>query len=156
LIKRLDNKFMVKSASDKLIMTQPIFIYDNLTNTYNDIRNGLFEVSLPVGVNNSRFSIRFNDKTLEIAKNNTATDAIRISQIQNENALLTNKKTLDTTVDKVTLYNILGQSISTWKVQNQNQENIKIPIKSVRSGVYIAKLNTSEGEISKKVIVFDD
>lgn len=146
----------IVDAVENFSPTQPIFIYDNLTNTYNDIRNGLFEVSLPVGVNNSRFSLRFNDKTLEIAKNNTTTDAIRISQIQNENALLINNKTLDTTVDKVTLYNILGQSISTWKVQNQDQENIKIPIKSVRSGVYIAKLNTSEGEISKKVIVLDD
>jgi hypothetical protein len=146
----------IVDAVENFNPTQPIFIYDNLTNTYNDIRNGLFEVSLPVGVNNSRFSLRFNDKTLEIAKNNTTTDAIRISKIQNENALLINNKTIDTTVDKVTLYNILGQSISTWKVQNQDQENIKIPIKSVRSGVYIAKLNTSEGEVSKKVIVFDD
>ncbi len=42
---------------------QPIFIYDSLTDTYNEIRNKLYEVNLPVGVNDNRFSLRFKDKT---------------------------------------------------------------------------------------------
>ncbi len=134
---------------------QPIFIYDNLTDTYNDIRNGLFEVNLPVGENHTRFSLRFRDKTLK-TELNLMSDSIQINHIQNENALQINNKTLDINVENVTLYNILGQAVSSWKIENQEQENIKIPIKTVSSGVYIAKMKTSEGEISKKVIVFDD
>jgi hypothetical protein len=134
---------------------QPIFIYDNLTDTYNDIRNGLFEVNLPVGENHTRFSLRFTDKTLK-GEQNLLSDGIQINHIQNENSLLINNKTVDINVENVTLYNILGQAVSSWKIENQEQENIKIPIKMLSSGVYIAKMKTSEGEISKKVIVFDD
>jgi hypothetical protein len=53
----------------------------------------------------------------------------------------------------VTLFNILGQSISSCKTENQEQQNIQVPIKNISSGIYIAKLKTSDGELSKKFIV---
>lgn len=145
----------ILDAMENFNPEQPIFIYDNLTDTYNDIRNELFEVNLPIGENHTRFSLRFTNKTLKVEQN-LLSDGIQINHIQNENSLLINNKTVDTNVEKVTLYNILGQAVSSWKIENQEQENIKIPIKMVSSGVYIAKMKTSEGEISKKVIVFDD
>jgi hypothetical protein len=39
-------------------------------------------------------------------------------------------------------------SISTWKVENQSQERIQLPLKS--AGVYVAKLQTTNGTLSKK------
>jgi len=133
---------------------QNIFIYDKLTDSYHNIRNEKFEVNMPVGESNTRFSLRFKDNTLKVEPNSINT--ISIVHILNTNMLAINNKSLDITVDKVTLYNILGQSISTWKIENQEQQNIQIPTKNISSGVYIAKLKTSEGEISKKVVVFDD
>ncbi len=76
-----------------------------------------------------------------------------MAHIQNGNILVINNNLPDIKVKKVTLFNVLGQSISTWKIENQEQQNIQIPIKSINSGVYIAKLNTTNGEISKKIIV---
>jgi hypothetical protein len=146
----------IVDAMENFSPEQSVFIYDNLTDTYNDIRNGLFEVNLPVGVNDSRFSLRFTDKTLGVVKNNSDKNDIQIFNIQNENLLEIKNKSIGSTIEKVTLYNILGQSISSWKIENQEQQDIKIPIKNLSSGVYIAKLKTSDGEISKKVIVFDD
>ena len=134
---------------------QSIFIYDNLTDTYHDIRSTKYEVDLPIGTYNTRFALRFKDKTLKLDQQ-TINDGIQILHIQNGNYLEINNKSIDLTVEKVTLYTILGQWVSTWEIENQEQQNIKIPIKSVSSGVYIAKLKTSVGEISKKVIVFDD
>ena len=134
---------------------QPIFIYDNLTDTYHNIRSTKYEVNLPIGTNDKRFSLRFKDKTLKVDQH-AISEAIQILYIQNENSLEIKNKSIDLTVEKVTLYNILGQSISTWKIENQDQQNITIPIKTVSSGIYIAKLKTFNGEISKKVIVFDD
>ncbi len=134
---------------------QSIFIYDNLTDTYHDIRSAKYEVDLPIGTYNTRFALRFKDKTLKLDQQ-TINDGIQILHIQNGNYLEINNKSIDLTVEKVTLYTILGQWVSTWEIENQEQQNIKIPIKSTRSGVYIAKLKTSVGEISKKVIVFDD
>lgn len=60
---------------------------------------------------------------------------------------------MDVTVQKVTLFNILGQSISTWKIEDKEQTNIQIPIKNISSGIYIVKVKTSKGDISKKIIV---
>ncbi len=94
-------------------------------------------------------------KTLKVDQH-AISEAIQILYIQNGNSLEIKNKSINLTVEKVTLYNILGQAVSSWKIENQEQENIKIRIKMVSSGVYIAKMKTSEGEISKKVIVFDD
>jgi hypothetical protein len=146
----------VTDALENFPPEQAVFIYDKLTDTYHNIRNEKFEVNLPKGVNHVRFSLRFRDKTLNV-EDNPISDNIQIKHVQNGNMLIINNKLLDVNVEKVTLFNILGQSINTWKTENQEQENIQIPIKNIDSGVYIAKLKTSEGEeISKKVIVFDD
>ena len=133
---------------------QLIFIYDNFTDTYHNIRSTRYEVNLPIGTYDTRFSLRFKDKTLRVNQH-AISEAIQILYIQNGNSLEIKNKSIDLTVEKVTLYNILGQSISTCEIENQDQQNIQIPIKSISSGVYIAKLKTSEGEISKKVVVFD-
>ena len=51
-------KFLI-DALENFDSQQPIFIYDDDTKTYHDIRNETFEVNLPKGENNSRFSLRF-------------------------------------------------------------------------------------------------
>ncbi|MBC7845782.1 MAG: choice-of-anchor D domain-containing protein [Flavobacterium sp.] len=130
---------------------QNIFIYDNVLDTYNSIKGQSYEVVLPAGTNDSRFSLRFKDKNLNVEQN--PIDEIKIVHIQNGNLILINNNLMDANVEKVTLYNILGQSISTWKIENQDQQNIRIPVKNINSGVFIAKIKTSKGEISKKIII---
>ncbi|WP_291112179.1 LamG-like jellyroll fold domain-containing protein [Flavobacterium sp. UBA4120] len=142
-------KFMIDDL-ENFDPKQAIFIYDTIANTYHNIRNKAFEVDMPIGVNNARFSLRFKDKTLT-GKNSI--DDIKITHIQNGNILIINNKLLDVTVQKVILFNISGQPIAAWKIENQEQQNIQIPIKSISSGVYIAKVKTSKGDISKKIIV---
>ena len=92
--------------------------------------------------------------SLDVQENDSNDD---IMVYYSKETLFIKNKEQDTSVNKVSLYNILGQAIENQKTENQEQQNIQIPIKKVSSGVYIAKLKTSEGlEISKKVIVFDD
>lgn len=105
---------------------------------------------MPVGTNDTRFSLRFTD-ILEV-NSNTIND-IQIKYIQNGNILVINNNLVDLTVEKVTLFNIIGQSVTSWKVENQEQQNIEIPIKNISAGVYIAKIQTSNGNLSKKIIV---
>jgi hypothetical protein len=137
---------------------QAIYIYDNDTESYHNIRNEKFEVMMPAGVNDTRFSLRFinknnNSKNVSLGTTENTIGDIKISHIQNGNILLINNKLMDTVVEKVTLFNILGQSITTWKIENQEQQNIKIPIKNLSSGIYVAKVKTSNGDISKKIII---
>ncbi|MBP6558034.1 MAG: T9SS type A sorting domain-containing protein, partial [Flavobacterium sp.] len=141
----------VIDALENFAPEQAVFIYDNLTDTYHNIREQAYEVDLPAGTNDSRFSLRFKDKTLKVEQNSI--NDINITHIQNGNILVINNNLLDVTVEKVTLYNILGQSVSTWKIENQEQQNIKIPVENISSGIYIAKVKTNNGESSKKIII---
>ena len=51
------------------------------------------------------------------------------------------------------LFNLLGQLISTHKIEDSNQENIKIPIINIASGTYIVKLATdTDQNFSQKII----
>jgi hypothetical protein len=130
---------------------QAIFIHDNVSDTYHSIRGQAYEVILPIGKNDSRFSLRFTDKTLKAEENSI--DDIKIIHVQNGNILVINNSLLDVPAEKVTLFNMLGQSISTWKIENQDQQNIRIPIKNISSGIYIVKIKTSKGENSKKISI---
>lgn len=132
---------------------QPIFVYDDETKLYHNIRNETFEINIPKGEFHSRFSLRFKDKTLGTNEQIKNENDIIILHSQNRNALVINNKLLDTTVQEVTLFNILGQAVAMWEVENQGQENIQLPIKKVSSGIYIAKIKTSTGVLSKKIII---
>nr|WP_315213608.1 LamG-like jellyroll fold domain-containing protein [uncultured Flavobacterium sp.] len=161
---------------------QPIYIYDDVTKTYNDIREKGYKVTLPQGENKTRFALRFNAKTKnntngnngnfeneEDEKNNsdanraveqTVTDNqnndydITITHLQESNMLIINNTKPDVTVEKVTLYNSIGQSVNSWEVgQQTTQQNIQIPISSISTGIYIAQIKTTTGIISKKIIL---
>lgn len=146
-------------AVENIDSQQKIYIYDDETKIYNEIQKNSFEVNMPVGINNSRFSLRFKDKssstdkTLSVVENNTNTDGIKIAHIQNNNTLKITNNSKETTVEKVTLFNINGQNIASWKIENQDQQNIQIQINTISSGVYVAKLKTTTGELSKKLII---
>ncbi|MFV5699430.1 LamG-like jellyroll fold domain-containing protein [Flavobacterium sp. ZT3R17] len=145
-------KFMIDDL-ENFGLEQTIFIYDNDTDMYHDIRNETFEINLPEGENNTRFSLRFTDKTLSIDEKTINDNAIKITHLQNGNTLVIDNHLLDTTVKKATLFNIIGQSISTWDIKNQDQKNIQLPFKKISSGVYIVKIQTTKGDFSKKIIV---
>ena len=144
--------FMI-DAVENFDPEQPIFIYDNQTDTYHNIRTQSFDVTIPVGENTSRFALRFTDKTLSVKDNVASDNTINISHIQNGNILVINNRITDVTVQKVNLYDILGQSIASWNTEKFEQQNIQIPIKTVSPGVYIAKVKTTNGDLSKKILI---
>ncbi|MFV8322475.1 choice-of-anchor D domain-containing protein [Flavobacterium sp. LS2R12] len=145
-------KFMIDGL-ENFDANQPIFLYDDETKIYHNIRNEAFEINLTVGEHHSRFSLRFKDKTLSVNDETSIDDVIRVAHSQSKNTIIINNKTLDTTVQEVSLFNIIGQSITTWEIENQGQYDIQLPIKKISSGVYIVKLKTSKGALSKKIII---
>ncbi|MBG6061385.1 hypothetical protein IWX83_001166 [Flavobacterium sp. CG_9.1] len=132
---------------------QPIFIYDDQTKIYHNIRNEVFEINLLKGEFHSRFSLRFKDKTLGTTEQIKNENDLTFLYSQNRNSLVIHNKLLDTTVQEVTLFNILGQAVANWEIENQGQENIQLPVKKMSTGVYIAKLKTSTGVLSRKIII---
>ncbi|MGZ9735565.1 LamG-like jellyroll fold domain-containing protein [Flavobacterium sp. GNP002] len=132
--------------------SQNVFIYDKETDTYNSIKNKLYEVELPEGYLTERFSLRFRDKTLGV-KDVIYENSIQIVFTRSNNVLNITNGSNDNTVVNVSLFNIQGKLISKWDVADKEQTSIKIPIQNKTSGVYIVKLKTTKGNINKKIII---
>ncbi|AMC11333.1 hypothetical protein Lupro_08715 [Lutibacter profundi] len=127
-----------------------IYIKDNFTGETYNITNQPFEINLKAGEYEDRFVLTFQPrlKTLEeialeegihIFMNNA------ISEIQI-------KKIVDTEILNISIFNYLGQEIQTWKT-NLNERFISLPINNATSGMYIVQINTTTGQITKKIIV---
>ena len=130
-----------------------VYIYDNLTEIYHDIKDEDFSIELEPATYTTRFSLRFiNPATLSSA-NFENSNAIQIAYTGSNSMLTIKNKLEDTTVEKIELFNMLGQSVGGWNVKDQNQENIQIPIKNYTTGTYIVKIKTDKGDTSKKIII---
>ena len=139
-------------ALENFDTNQAVYIYDAETDIHHPINDALFEIELTEGIVNDRFSLRFTDKTLGI-KNATFEDAIAIHYTQSSKILTIANNMKDNTVETASLFDIQGKAIANWKVTDKEQTNIKIQVQSMTSGVYIVKLKTTKGNISKKIIV---
>ena len=150
---RNEGKLTIKiDALENISGSTEIYIYDNVTGIYHNIRTTDFTISLASGEYRKRFSLQFANKTLEVDENNI-NDGLLVLYSNNYKVLIIQNKMLDSSVDEVSLFNLLGQPIANWNVKNENQSKIQIPIKNLSSGVYIVKLKTSKGAYSKKIII---
>ena len=153
-------KFMIDGL-ENFDKNEKIYIYDSENDTYNDIRKKQYEILITSGENNDRFSLCFKQKTKkekeeskdEKDKKNKKSDDIKVTNLQGKNAIEINNKSAITNLQKVILFNMNGQSIATWEIDNQSQQNIQLPIKNLSSGIYIVRIQTTSGDISKKIIV---
>jgi hypothetical protein len=137
---------------------EKIFIFDSEDSTYHNIRVNNYEVLLPVGVSNNRFSLCFKQikqtklKVKDLEDDRESED-VKIAYFHDKNIFNITYKPLLTNVQRVTLYNMLGQSITIWEIDNSVLQNIELPIKSLSSGIYVMQLQTSNGPINRKIIV---
>lgn len=130
--------------------TTEIYIFDNVTGIYHNIRNSLFTIMLPVGVYENRFSLRFTMETL--SNDDFSLNPLLIHYTNNNHSLNIQNMDLKTTVEKVYMYNILGQRIANWEVNNKR--NIQIPLPDISQGTYLVKVKTSSREVDTKIIVY--
>lgn len=139
--------------SENFDAQQHFYIYDKFTDTYNDITTTPYEVLLQQGEINNRFYLRFNNgKTLNTGEFKSEKESVLMRYAGNQNMIIVTKAA-NIEITDVTLFNMLGQNILTTKIKNQEQQEIKIPIKKVAAGVYIVKVQTATQAISKKIII---
>jgi hypothetical protein len=132
--------------------SQNIFIHDNETDTYHSIKDKAYEIELPAGTFNERFSLRFTDKSLAV-QDASYDNAITVFFTRSNNTLNIKNSANDNNVLTASLFNIQAKLLSKWDVKEKEQSNIKIPIQDKSSAVYIVKLKTEKGNISKKIII---
>jgi hypothetical protein len=128
-----------------------IYIHDSETGLDHNIRNSEFAISLPIGEYDNRFSLRFSGQTLGV------NDPIKVNPIiyfTNVDSSLNIRNTdINTTLKSVTLFNLLGQQMATYSIENSNQQDLKITLSNIASGTYIVKITTDFGRtFSQKIL----
>lgn len=133
---------------------QQVYIYDNETSIYHSLRDEeSFDIALPAGTIDNRFSLRFKTDEALNTNNFDAMAAITTMYTSDDSMITVKNGSLEATVETVMLFNMLGQSIASWDVSDENQKNIQIPVKTISTGTYIVKVVTSKGDLSKKIII---
>jgi hypothetical protein len=137
---------------DGFLSKQSIFIEDKLTNSVYNLNEGKYTFTTAKGTFDNRFVLKYNYKTLGV-KETELSKGIAVLFSNNNRTLFIRNNLKDATVTTATLFNIAGQKIANWDVKGKEQTNIQIAIKNMPSAIYIVKLNTSKGELSKKIII---
>lgn len=132
---------------------QNIFIYDNATNEYHNIKNEPFEIEMPVGTFDNRFSLRFNGQGSLNTNQNQLESGIEIAYSFSTDIISIKNHLVDTTVNEIQLYNLLGQKVANWNVEKQVQSSIEINPSQISTGTYIIKVMTTNGIITKKILI---
>lgn len=133
---------------------QMIYIYDTIENTFHSIsQNQNYVVYLPQSVVDNRFFLTFKNTTALGIGTVSLNDGIQALFTNVNNTLTIKNNVVDTTVQTVALFNMLGQQVGSYDVKNQTQTNIVLPLKTLAAGTYIVKMITDKGNTSRKIII---
>lgn len=135
---------------------QDVFMYDSTLDTYTDIKDGHFDITLDAGEYNNRFYVVFKDDSREIDEINdeieAVTESLDVFQNNTTNSLII-KNPNTYTVKSFTMHDAAGRLIYN-KADLGNNDQYTFPTSSLSSGVYIVKVTTDQNiEIGKKVSV---
>ena len=144
-------KFMIDEV-ENLPTSQRYYILDNQDGVYHDITNYPYIVEVPQGNTDNRFVLTFKDTNALTTIDLTNENSIQIVYTSANDVLTIKNNVADATINKVILYNMLGQEVMTFKVSGQNQANIQIPVQGISSGTYISKVVSDKGTTSKKIV----
>ncbi|MEK8180954.1 LamG-like jellyroll fold domain-containing protein [Flavobacterium buctense] len=133
--------------------SQDIFIYDNVTEMYHDIKSQAFQINMPEGTFENRFFLTFVNPTALGTNENELPYGVGVTHTQIDNMVNINNELAEVAIKSVSLYNLLGQQVITWDIKNQNQTVMHLPINGLSTGGYIVKITTDKGDITKKILI---
>lgn len=144
----------VLDGTENFDENQPIYIYDNVTLQYHNMRSGAFAISLPQGTYLNRFSLRFKtDSALGNTTFSSSGGQLAVTFTNADDTIIIENDKTNLIVQSASLLNMLGQSVANWDISATNQHKIQIPVGNVSSGAYVVKVHTSDGELSKKILI---
>ena len=131
---------------------QAVYIYDAFDETYHNLRESDYEVTLSAGVFNNRFEITFVNLSLTISSSNMENVAI-VQNNNNQMLSISNPNNLE--IKEILLYDILGKL-------DVKQENLVAKLlyeystSSLSEGTYIVKIKTQDGQSRAQKIIINN
>ena len=129
-----------------------IYLHDNVTGLFHDLTNAVYTFSIPAGVYDGRYSLRFTASTLGVTTN-VISDGIQVIYNNNDKNLHIRNNTLSGIVNSVVIFNMLGQPVRNFTIENGTQSNLSIPVSGISAAAYIVKVTTSVGTVTSKFVV---
>ena len=134
-------------------LSDEVFIHDKLTDIYYDIKNGVFDMTLPAGDNKTRFEITFKNTGGTLTTPDEANNMFAVVQ-NNEQGMLTILNTYKKDIKSITLYDITGKLILN-KENLGNNDSYQFATGALSDGVYVVKATTADNiNVSKKVSIY--
>ncbi|QVY64040.1 T9SS type A sorting domain-containing protein [Polaribacter sp. Q13] len=135
-------------------INQNVYIKDKLTGKTQQINKKSAAYQLPKGTYTDRFVLAFEaaeGSVLGVEEDIFAGKTTIYAD--NDNSTIVISKNQEVNIQKVELFDILGKKISTWNI-NEQKATYQLDIKKQTiTGVYIVKMNTNKGTLSKKVVI---
>ena len=129
--------------------TQPIYLYDQLNNTYTNLQEQNFNVVLEAGNHDNRFMIVFTQETLSVPHQEI--EMLKVWYKKQESSIIVHNPD-GKHLSKIQVYDITGKRVFT-NNDNITQNYYKIPVNNWSMGVYIISLTINNKACSKKVMV---
>ncbi len=125
-----------------------IYLGDLVTGRLYNLENPV-ELSLPIGKYTNRFVLLFGNNSLSNDDNPLFQDFnVFMNNTKDEIIIINNN---NSSIKKVELFNILGQSIKTWtNLDNSTEYRLQV---LAPAAIYIVKVTTDKGETTKKVLI---
>ncbi len=131
---------------------QAIYLHDKLVDTYTDIKNNEFVITLPPGNVKDRFEITFKNATALSTNDSVLAENLTVFQ-NNKNSMLTVKNSTGIALKSFELYDISGKVILS-KNKLGSELVYEYSTATLSEGVYVAKLITETNQvIATKVVV---
>lgn len=130
-----------------------IFIFDKINNTYTDVKNGTFDITLDKGVYNERFEITFTSENL-LNTDDTDFETLKVFQNNSISELkIVNPNKIS--IQSFSLYDVSGKRVINQTI-NISKTNHSFSTKSFSDGVYIAEIQTNNNTIIKRKVLISN
>jgi len=130
----------------------PISIFDALTNTYTDLKKSSgVQLNLAKGTYSNRFYLSFKEGVLAVEDFEKAPD---IQLYYSKHASRLYVASTNENLEKITVYNLLGQQCKQWEIKTTAKKKISMDIQNIPTGIYLVQVKTNVKTISKKLMIY--
>ena len=132
---------------------QKVYIHDKENDIYYDIKEGMFDMTLPAGDNKTRFEITFKNFNDTLSTPDDVLASLQVFQ-NNTNSMLTIVNTLNKDIIALEMYDVTGKRVVN-RTKLGTASQIEVATSGLSDGVYIVTLKTNDGlSLDKKVSVY--
>lgn len=127
-----------------------VYLHDKTTNLYHDIKNSIYDLTLPAGTYNTRYEITFKNGSLGVDEVEAQRFLVQQDNV-NKNLVINNHRLLE--LVGCDLYDVAGKLIFS-KDKLGTEASYSFSTANLGNGVYVVKLITNDkAEMGTKVII---